>query len=281
MKKNLILSLCMLGLLASCQKENKGVTSPPKVKLTSKHDASLPPTYTDLTLMSDGSYEGVWNGCSIKVTNPSWDQVKYPTLQNGVPVMAESISTYDGSSSVDVINSGTSGNVFQVAQIIGSLATTAFNSTDFHSDVARYATAVNTWISGGQIGAVPDISSYILDTYTKTIGTDMVKSYTGKLIRVTTGSHLAIADMSYALPTAQTVAANPYSFPVYDAPNNVTYVVSGSHNVITSGRNTQNTVSYTTTGVFSITGGVISATGTIIRANGTTFNFDSSMVIQY
>lgn len=164
MKKNLLLSLCMLGLLASCQKENKGVTSSPKVKFTSKHDASLPPTYTDLTLMSDGSYEGVWNSCGIRVTNPGWDQVKYPTLTNGVPVMAGGISTYDGTSSIQAANTGSDGNVFQVAQILGALTST--NTAGFLNDLASYMGVFDQWITNGLNPATePILSNYVKDSY--------------------------------------------------------------------------------------------------------------------
>ncbi len=267
----------MLVALAACQKENKGVTSAPKVKLTAKHDASLPPAYTDLTLMSDGSYEGVWNACGIRVTNPAWDQVKYPSLVNGVPVTAESMTTYDGSSSIDAANTGTSGNVFQVSKIIGSLVYTAFNSTDFHSGISNYSAAVKAWISGGQHGAVPDISTYILDTYTKTVGTDMVKTYTGKLIRVATGSHLAIATLSYALPSANSVNPDAMSVSIYDpADPQYPYSVHSSYHVITSA--TKANINYNATGTMVPgSGGVIAVTGTIIRADGTTFEFNTTI----
>lgn len=282
MKKNLILLFCMSVGLTACQKENASTTSTEKTNfhLKSIHDATLPPTYTDLTLMSDGSYQGVWNSCSIKVTHPSWDQVKYPTLQNGVPVVAEGMSTYDGSSWIDASNTGTSGNVFQVSQIIGSLAYTAFNSTDFHSDIAKYATAVNTWISGGQLGPIPDISTYVMGTYTTTVGTSQVKTYTGKLIRVTTGSHLAIANMSYPLPAANTVPTNQLTFNITDPSTGQSYAVKGSHDVLTSATEYGTTTSRTITGTYTIDSvGNITAIGTIIRADGTTFNFNRLMEI--
>jgi len=164
----------MLMGLAACQKENKGVTSAPKVKLTARHDASLPPAYTDPDLNSDGSYTGYWNGCGIRITNPAWDQVKYLTLTNGVPVMAGGISTYDGTSTIDAANTGSDGNVFQVAQILGAL--TSSNTSGFLYDLANYMGVFDQWITNGLNPATePKLSDYVKDSYTVTVGTSQVK----------------------------------------------------------------------------------------------------------
>lgn len=275
MKKNLILSLCVLVGLAACQKENKGVTSntsKAKFNLTSNHDVSLPPAYTDLTLMPDGSYEGYWNSCGIKITgNPAWDELKYPSLVNGVPVTAVNFSTYDGSSSIDYVNSGADGNVFQVSQIQVSLS--EFNASGFNSDLGTYWGALDTWVSGGQVGTAPAIGTYVKDTYTTTVGGNQVKTYTGKLIRVTTGSHLAIATQSYPLPTATVVPGNPINYSIHDTAYNQNYTVSGSYNELTSAK--INSTSYAVSGTYKTTVGVGSTlVGTIIRADGTQWNFN-------
>jgi len=277
MKKNLILSLCMLVGLAACQKENKGVTSAPKVKLTAKHDASLPPAYTDMTLMSDGSYEAVWNGCSIKVTGtPAWDRVKYPTLTNGVPVQTSDLGTYDPSNWIDYANTGSDGNVFLVSQIQISLVST--NTSGFLYDLANYIGIFDQWITNGLNPATePKLSDYVKDSYTVTSGASQVNTYTGKLIRVTTGSHLAIATMSYPLPTAQTVPGNPLTGgTIYDASYNQYYSMKGSYNVLTSA--TQNLANHPVSGTYKLgTGGVYTLIGTIIRADGTNFNFNTTI----
>jgi hypothetical protein len=193
-------------------------------------------------------------------------------LVNGVPVRAENITT-SGTCSIDAANTGPDGNVFQVTQAAISLTT--FNSDAFNNDLLDFFDSFNTWVSDGQIGSVPDVSSYVKDSYTMTVGSNQVNTYTGKLIRVTTGSNLAIADMSYPLPTAHAVPGNPESFPVYDAPNNKYYAVSGSYNVINAAK--IGTTNYTASGTYStqMVGGslVITASGTIIRADGSKFFF--------
>jgi hypothetical protein len=227
-----------------------------------------------MTLNSDGSYTAYWNDCLIRVTNPAWDQVKYPTLVNGVPVLAGSLNTYDGTSSVDVANSGFDGNVFQVTQIYVSLIT--FNTDAFNSDLSSYDSSLQTWMNNGQTGTRPNIGTYIKDSYTMTVGTDQVKTYTGKLIRVTTGSHLAIATMSYALPTAQTVSNNLTGGMIYDAAYNQYYSIKGSDNIITSA--IRSTVSYPVSGTYQMeSNGIISLIGTIIRADGSKFTFDTTI----
>ena len=271
MKKNLFLALAMLVGFSACQKENQKTNSVNTPALGARH-LSLAPAYTDMTLNSDGSYTAYWNDCLIRVTSPAWDQVKYPTLANGVPVLAGTLTTYDGTSSVDVANSGVDGNVFQVTQRYGLLS--EFNSDAFNSDFASYGSAIQTWMGNGANPSTrPHIENYIKDTYTMTVGTDQVKTYTGKLIRVTTGSHLAIATVSYALPTATTVPGNPITAGIYDAAYNKTYALTGSYNQLTSAK--INYTSYVISGTYRVDYGLGRAlAGTIIRADGTKFDFN-------
>ena len=278
MKKNLILSLALLLGLTACQKENKTTTVLPgssKPSFGEKH-LSLAPAYSDMTLNSDGSYSILWNNCLIRVNHISWDQVKYPTLVNGVPVMAEEISTYDGTSGIGWDNTGLSGSVFVATQRYASLTT--MNMDAFISDLKSYNTAVYTWMDGGQLGTRPNILNYVKDSYLMSVGTDKVQNYTGKLIRVTTGSHLAIATVSYPLPAANTVSSNPLGHPpVFDAANTQTYSITGSYNLITSATNGSG-AKCPASGTYQIgAGGVIYLVGTIIRADGSLFNFNTTV----
>ncbi|MGN6181850.1 MAG: hypothetical protein ACTHNW_21900 [Mucilaginibacter sp.] len=269
MKKKFTLLVCMIAILASCQKENQktSVSSP---ALNKKH-LSLAPMYTDMTLNSDGSYTAYWNSCLIRVTSPAWDLVKYPALVNGVPVLAGSLTTFDGTSSIDVVNSGFAGNVFQVTQVFMSL--TSFDVDGFNSDLAKYDSAFNTWIDNGQTGTRPDITSYIKDSYTVTIGSGQIKTFTGKLIRVTTGSNLAIADLSYPIPADGSTPAGTFSARLNDAAYQTTYAIYGSKDLITSA--TIGSTSYPASGSYTTDSvGNITAIGTIIRSDGTKFNFN-------
>jgi hypothetical protein len=204
--------------------------------------------------------------------------VKYPTLVNGVPVVMSNISTYDGTSWLTAVNTGNDGNVFEVTQVyLGGLP-----STGFQVDYDTYIQDWTTYFLNGSIGPAPQLSVVLKTTYSA--GGNQ-QTFTGKLIRVTTGSNLAIAPVTYPLPTASPV---PPTIPnlgnaVISDPLNVhsTYLLNGVGGNIT----------YANPGIDGVSNGSIKAVaigsytntagteifhywGTIERSDGTFFSFN-------
>ncbi|MEB0263795.1 MULTISPECIES: hypothetical protein [unclassified Mucilaginibacter] len=200
--KKILFAMATLFVLISCQKEKAVKTVVPdqtqatinKIKVMANVD------YVELQLMtrqlgeSFDTYTATYNGCAIKLIGPgSYDFRKYPNLVNGVPVVAASLSTTDGTSFIQTVNSGVDGNVFEVTQgYMGGLPTTSFVG-----DFKTYLTALSTWLQSNSTGGQPLLGSYVSTSYS---GPGYSKTYTGKIIRITQGSHLAIANMNYPLP---------------------------------------------------------------------------------
>jgi hypothetical protein len=171
MKKQLILTSFIVLSLAACTKDKSAVSS-----LTSKSGLTnskvntrvIQPTYMDMTYVPPaagqtyGHYFAQWNDCGIQVTEPlSWDFIKYPNLINGVPVVASNLTTYDGTSSVVVVNAGVDGNVFEVTQVyLGGLP-----STGFQTDYDKYIQSWDTYYSNGGTGTEPQLSVMLNTSY--------------------------------------------------------------------------------------------------------------------
>src|ERR1700744_4680816 len=147
MKKHLSLALLMLLGLASCQKQSTNEKNVP-----AQGDRTLvvqPPAVVIMNLVAPDTYEGYYNGSGIKVTGPLYyDRVKYPTVVDGIPVVANLMDTYDGASVLTTVTSNTEGNAFAVSvPILGGIPSSGFQ-TDFNT----YLTTWNTWATTGQSG---------------------------------------------------------------------------------------------------------------------------------
>ncbi len=284
--KKLFLPVIVLLLFAACKKDTSNISnttaSKPLFGSTFTTDVAQP-TYTDMVLAprkpgeNFDTYFAQWNSCGIEVKGPlAWNTLKYPTLQNGVPVVMSTISTYDGTSSLDGFNTGTDGNVFEVTQIFfGGLP-----STGFQSDYDGYVQALDNWYANGSVGTEPTLSNALKTTYT---AGGKVQTFTGKLIRVTTCSNLAIAPVTYPLPSPVAYpvpnlgnpivvdsAINVHSnYLLFGTNGNITYAFHGTDGIFDGSTKIAASGSYTTT----IGTGVFTFIGTIIRADGTIFQF--------
>lgn len=279
MKKDLTLFAFMLLGLASCQKESstnitKPVTS--KVAMKSRSLVSQGPSYTDMTLVAPNTYQAIWNGVGVQVTGVlSYDMVKYPTVVNGIPVLTATtnITTYGPYAWLDSHNDSPDGNVFAVCvPILGGLPSPQFE-TDYNSYNASweaFAQAMASYPGYGTPPSVPVLGNYVATTYS---GEGHSITYTGKLIKVTTGSGLAIADVNYPLPVSS-ITESPMTCNLTDPVTHITYAIAGSNSILTSATQYLGTTKYTISGTYQYDNvNDLTIAGTIIRADGSVFNF--------
>lgn len=276
--------MLILAGFSSCQKDSfKPATTsnptPDKVKTNSLDPQNY---YADLVLQTRkpgenfDTYATIFNGVRVIVTgSPSWNTVMYPNLQNGVPTAGAGVSTDFGTNSfVSPIGTyGTSsksiqdGDAFVIVQ--GQLG--YFNASAFQADIDNFNFAFDVFVSTG--ASIPFIGNYIQDNYSTGGG---VVATPAKLIRVTTGSHWAVATIDYPAPqiSSSPVPVQLYIGSIYD-PNDPTiyYNLFGNNGIIAtqgepgvgskpaSGTYTKTTISQGTNDV----------TVTITRANGSKF----------
>ncbi|MDN3582365.1 hypothetical protein [Mucilaginibacter flavus] len=224
------------------------------------------------------TYHATFHGSSIYLIGPLvYDQAKYPNLVNGVPGFGQSMYG-DNYATVDYQNTGPDGNVFGGTQ--GTMSVTDLSA--YHKDLESYFKAVDTQALSGN-GPIPLIYDYVKQSYPTSSGG--ILFFTGKVIRVTTGTHIAFADINYPLP-----AATPYTIPstfinVPD-PNNssIHYFLQGDKGTISNGHIAYlNGTVYTNGPAIAVSGSYTQVTvgagdfhsiGTIIRQDNTTFRFD-------
>ncbi|AYL98409.1 hypothetical protein [Mucilaginibacter celer] len=213
MKKQLLwAALLFAAAFTSCSKnELKSVDASTAGKNQPKPN-SVQPTYSYVDLILQprqagetyDTYKATWGSADIKLMGtPSWNTVKYPTLQNGVPAFGGAYAAYVGANSVDFNISGEEDIITVTA---GS--TPFFNFQAFHKDLGTFQDSLESWHKRNDPKPMPDTTSYpLIYNYVKLSYTDPNTPHlittTGKLIRVTTGSHLAIATINYPLPKAQ------------------------------------------------------------------------------
>ena len=171
MKRNYLLSLFVIAGLFACNKnDNTPVRLTPKTATALKVTPNIAqPLYTVMNLAprqpgeNFDTYFLYWNGCLIKVTGPiSYNYDVYPVITDGIPVVSSRLVTYDGTSFVNFVNSGTDGNVFEISQIfLGGVP-----SAGFTADYDSYVTAWDNWASSGSSGAEPSLSVTMKTTYT-------------------------------------------------------------------------------------------------------------------
>ncbi|PWK78690.1 hypothetical protein LX99_01138 [Mucilaginibacter oryzae] len=288
MTKKLFLfgAICLIAGLASCTKElaktnNLPVSSGNIVKT----NTSTAPTYVDMEIVprkpgeNFDTYHADFKGSSIYLIGPPvYNQAKYPVLVNGIPAYGQGMYG-ENFATIEYQNLGPDANVFEVSQTLFSYT----DVTALHNDMETYLKAVNTWVKNNSTGAQPLISSYIKNSYTVSAGG--VNIFTGKVIMVTTGSHVALADISYPLPSAATYGIPSTFIDVPDPANSSThYFLQGTKGLISSGNVAylSGTV-YTNGPAITVSGSYTQVTpnsgdfhsvGTIIRLDGSIFRFD-------
>lgn len=268
--------------LSSCQKDK---SAPSSTNLANKSVSATKyttpsGTYTDMVLVSQNPdvYACTWHGIHIQATGSIvYNIAQYPTLVNGVPVDCTNVSSTDLNT-----NSSATSAAFTVTAAVSSFS----NSAAFDADLNNYFSALGTWEDAGMTGAAPEIGTYVKSSYTTSSG---ITTYTGKLIRVLTGTHLAVADLGYPVPTPTVPAQNallPSAFMVVDSTNlSIGYEIHGTNGNISSYKTftkvgTTWTGGSTTSGVangtFTSSNYVYHCIGTIIKSDGSTQNFDMS-----
>ncbi|WDZ99141.1 hypothetical protein [Mucilaginibacter sp. SJ] len=283
MKKQLLWSMLLLMAgFSSCQKDSfkqvnqTSVGSKDKLRVA----ATNPGTYSELTLLARqpgenfDTYIGNWGGVSIKMqATPTWNHDQYPNLINGVPCTGGGYTVGD----LNQISTSTAGG--QDFFIVG-VATATFTARQlFNSDVTTYINALDSYIqSHTPSSAIPQASSYIKTTYSDGNPDPHFVQVSGKLIRITTGSHFAFASIDYPTPAPLPPAsAGKLLGGIYD-PNNpsVIYEVYGSSGYVTSGSPNVKSVTgtYTTTSNSQIN--LVNVT--IARNDGTTFSFAGNTI---
>ena len=283
--------LVAIFLFSACSKETQTTN---KTNFSNNFTSVVTqPSYTDMVLQprqpgeNFDTYEAYWNNCLIKATGPLYyDMVKYPGLLNGVPVIPNEISTYDGTSRIGWLDTPTDGVGFEVTQTyLGGLPSTGYQ-TDFNAYTDLWRTWVNQFFNGQNPGPEPTLASTIKTSYS---GPASQITYTGKFIRVTTGSGLAIAPVSYPLPQKQSVpkvinlvviayddsAHANVCYKLHGSNGNFTYADKGT--VINGVFDFSSNVTVTAVGSYSqVTGYVYHYTGTITRSDGTLLPFDTT-----
>jgi hypothetical protein len=297
MKKQLLWGMLLLMAgFSSCRKDSfKPVNDESSTSKNTKVNVVQPTyTYADLILQprqpgeNFDTYKGIWSGQEVKVIGtPSWYQAGYPTLVDGAPAFGASYGVYNNA---NFITSYTVGAQDFFTLSIGAISLP--NITALRSDLDSYSNAIDIWVAKSSVDAdfypnnpYPNPYDYIKNSYTDQMGHFV--NVTGKLIRVTTGSHWALASIDYPSPKPLPPPAPQIIGGVPD-PNDPTlyYVLSGTGNAITSVKTVKNGVDYPMTGV-SATGSYTHTNGTFIyhvtvtihRSNGTTFSFTGDLDI--
>jgi hypothetical protein len=219
MKKQLLWAMLLVtAAFTSCSKNGLK----PEATSTGKNNLKtnvVQPTYSYVDLILQprqpgetyDTYKTTWGAADIKmVGTPSWNTVKYPTLQNGVPAFGASYGTY---SSVNSVEFNIAGEEDVITVSAGS--TSYFNFQAFHQDLDNFESILNTWHNANDSKPTPDLNTYpLIYSYVKQSYSDPnshIITTAGKLIRVTTGSHWAIATIDYPLPGA---AQGPSTVPL-------------------------------------------------------------------
>ncbi|QEM13591.1 hypothetical protein [Mucilaginibacter rubeus] len=232
MKKQLLWGVLLLAAgFSSCKKDSfKPVNDESaKGKSTKVNVAQPPSSYSDLVLQprqpgeTFDTYKCVFAGTEVKVMGtPTWNQSAYPTLVNGIPALGASYGVY---TNANLILASTG-----VGQDFFSLSIFGINGLEWGTkfrdalELYQYAVATYTPSSGAPY---PSPDTFIGSDFTSHADTYTV---TGKLIRVTTGSHWALATVDYPTPAPSSqVIVNDIFF----IQNNIQYSLKISGNTIT------------------------------------------------
>lgn len=207
--------LLLVAGFSSCQKDSFKPVNDESGKGKSTKVNVVQPTYTyaDLALQprqpgeNFDTYKGIWSGQEVKVIGtPVWNQAAYPTLLNGIPATGAS---YDVYSNGNLITASTGVGQDFFALTVGVISGLEWG-TKFREDLKKYETAVAAYDPSTSPPPVPSPGTFLPNTLYKDATSYTV---TGKLIRVTTGSHWALATVDYPTPApSNQVITNDISF---------------------------------------------------------------------
>ncbi|WP_114940941.1 hypothetical protein [Mucilaginibacter endophyticus] len=283
MKKQLLWGvLLLLAGFSSCQKDSFKPVNDESAKGKSTKVNTGQPTYTyaDLALQprqpgeTFDTYKGVWSGAEVKVIGtPVWNQAAYPTLVNGVPALGASYGVY--SNGTQITTSTVAGQDF-FALTIGLIDLQG--GQKFRDAMKAYQVA--TYNSNSS--TPPSIDSFLAGVLTNSPDSYTV---TGKLIRVTTGSHWALASINYPTPTPVAIPTLPAHFEtafVYPAGSPYEYDIIVDNGAVTSVKG-YNRTTFANFNVTSFSGGFVSIIAassyyisdiTVTPQGGSTFVFN-------
>jgi hypothetical protein len=278
MKKHLLLlgAFALTMAVSSCKKENSDLA----VKATSEAGKlkvnTLPqPTYYDLELIprqpgeNYDTYYANFHGSNVYIVGPPiYDQAKYPTLVNGVPCFGQSMySTNEGV--IEYQNTGADGNVFEVSQ--GHMLYTDYSKVN--SDLDSYFKAEDAFQKFHNAGAQePSIFSYVSNNYKSTSTSLDLYLFVGKVIRVTTGTHWALAEINYPLPppSSTTNTSTKFLDGVPDPITGYIYHIWGFNGLVNK---VPDAISVAGTYTPTTNPFVFNVNITIVRKDGTSFNY--------
>ncbi|MFC0517260.1 hypothetical protein ACFFGT_23825 [Mucilaginibacter angelicae] len=286
MKKQLLWALMLLlAGFSSCQKDSfkPAATSNPAPDKVKTNVTNPTYRYVDLVLQARKPGEnfdtymaqGFGPAPLIVTGTPSWNSDMYPVLQNGVPGVQYGITAADGYNSAVTNDLGSGSFVETTGTFLG------FNAAVFRADVASYnqkESIFEALFLNGTVptGLPPMISDYVKATYDQ----PGIITTTGKVIRVTTGSHWAIATIDYPLPAVSNASpSNPlFLGGVTDPANpNKLYHVFGFGGKITKvSPDEANSASGTYTATSNSF--IYTVTITVVRKDGTSFTWTGNTI---
>lgn len=273
--------LLLMAAFSSCKKDSfKSVNDESAKGKNTKVNTTQPTyTYADLTLQprqpgeNFDTYKGSWSGVDVKmIGSPTWNQAAYPTLVNGIPGVGASYDVYSNGNQI-IFSTAVSQDFF--ALTIGGISGLEWGQK-FRDALKAYDSAVATYDPNTSTSPYPSP-----DTFLGTALTNQANSYTvtGKLIRVTTGSHWALASVNYPTPSPiPPASAGKLLGGIYD-PNNssVIYEVYGSSGYVTSGSPNVKSVSGTYTKTSDPNVNIV--TVKITRLDGSSFQLNQYTTI--
>jgi hypothetical protein len=279
MKKQLLwCAALLLAGLTSCQKDTFKPANQTSVGSKDNLRVAAAPQnyyYVDLLLQPRNAgenydtYAAMFGLVKIIVTGaPSWNHDLYPDLKNGVPTVVQGIG----------IAPGYNGwlTYFDNSFVVNVGVPSDFNNTAYQSDVFSYDKAESDWekkfFSLDNPGLPPLIWDYVKSNYSTQAS---IVTTTGKLIRVTTGSHWAVATINYPAPAVASANAVSVVYLIDPTRPNTYYNLywANGHILYTQDPNTKVTGTYTVSGPHLT---IYHYVGTITRSDGTTFNFDET-----
>lgn len=274
--------MAMMAGFTACKKDMVKTPDATPAKARQKTGA-ITYAYVDLTLQPRNpgdvtdTYSGFYGAAKIIVQGtPAWNLNEFPTPAVGMPLVGLSISAAPGYNA-NIITPPTTetvgiyDNAFAVA--VGELG--SFNYTAFFGDFSQFRSALDAFEANPGIVTRPNVGNFVGSNYA---GSSKIVVTSGKLIWVSTGSHIAIGEIKYPYPksTATAPSINTAIFVTDPLNSNIVYALQGIEGILKSGYISGGTgVAITVTGSYTPVGNSeYHATGVITRVDNTTFSFD-------
>jgi hypothetical protein len=287
MKKQLLLGLmAIMACFAACKKENAKSPDAAPDKAGKLKTNVITYYYQDLVLQPRApgvvydTYTGYYGGVNIIVLGtPAWNTAEFPTPAVGMPLAGLSIGVPGGQNAtlgVTLASQPTTASIYDniFAVTVGALG--GFNSQAFFADFGSYRIAVDQF-DRNPTGSRPEVGNYVKENYSTSAS---LITTIGKLIWVSTGSHVAIAEVKYPYPKSAPVSTGQYIGTIADPSNpSVEYMLYGLNGTVTKmnvrgipNSDKSETGTYTTT-----TNPYVNVvTATIVRPNGTSFTWSGT-----